>query len=348
MVEVPVRTRGDPFAGALKDFSLIKPYSAIVFKVGDLVIAEDSRGRKIEKGDAAEVINSALEQGGKIFIKNGIYTIDSDLNITRSGVVIEGESRMNTILKAATGCTKIINIDDVQYTTIRDLRLQGEGIAEHCIYADTLNAPAGEGRITLENILAYNAQTDVIQIRNCAITRMLFVYAHTGRNALDIRDCQHAWIIGCDFEDATEQGVFTSNCEEIYFDDVKIADNGQEGIYISYQDKDIYMTNMRIANNGYHGVRIHSSVNGPILMDNIRIYRPSTAGANIYDGIFNGGCSKVIARGLVIEDDQNNMRYGINDAGNYNIYDACKILGFVTAATNLTGTGTTTDNIQTS
>ncbi|RLJ00821.1 MAG: hypothetical protein DRP11_05365, partial [Candidatus Aenigmatarchaeota archaeon] len=64
MVEVPARTRGDPFAGALKDFSLIKPYSAIVYKEGDLVIAEDWKGRKIAEGEAgvddAEVIQSAI------------------------------------------------------------------------------------------------------------------------------------------------------------------------------------------------------------------------------------------------------------------------------------------------
>ena len=79
-------------------------FSAIVCKQGNDVWAEDQYGKTIAQGEAgvddAEVIQSALDVGGKVFIAKGTYLLNATL-IIKSNTELVGEGRGKTILKIA-------------------------------------------------------------------------------------------------------------------------------------------------------------------------------------------------------------------------------------------------------
>ena len=113
--------------------------SYIIFKDGGLVKAKNGRTGQIEfSGDnAATVMQNALDvltSGGKILIKNGIYTISSPIIIKYDNIIIQGESH-NAILKATSDLAQgngIIHdygvIDEnwrISNVIIRDLTIDG-------------------------------------------------------------------------------------------------------------------------------------------------------------------------------------------------------------------------------
>ena len=106
------------------------PFSALVSKDDDYVYAVDSDGKTIAEGEAgvddASVIQAALDVGGKIFLKDGVYTVTSPpVAVTANKCIIEGES-LNTILKGIA-----INVDSPAH--IRNLQIDMEGTAWACI-----------------------------------------------------------------------------------------------------------------------------------------------------------------------------------------------------------------------
>jgi len=92
--------------------------------------------------DAATVIQQAMDNlvdGGKIFIRRGIYEISSKLSVPYDGIVIQGEGRgdMNvgatkgtkaTVLRATADIT-VLEIPDRQGCLVRDLEIDCDGIA---------------------------------------------------------------------------------------------------------------------------------------------------------------------------------------------------------------------------
>jgi len=78
-------------------------FSAIVCKDGSTVWAEDASGKTIASGesgvDDASVIQSALNQGGKVFISAGTYRIPSGVLEIPSNVHIAGEGIDKTVLQ---------------------------------------------------------------------------------------------------------------------------------------------------------------------------------------------------------------------------------------------------------
>jgi len=92
----------------------VPPYSAIVYKEGDEVRAEDQKGRKIASGNAGvddvNVIQNAIDKltsGGRIFIKRGTYTIPSipdggNAITVKPNIEVIGEGE-TTVLRLADG-----------------------------------------------------------------------------------------------------------------------------------------------------------------------------------------------------------------------------------------------------
>jgi hypothetical protein len=111
------------------------PYSFLIENRGNLIVAQDSRGRiRFSGTDAASVIQSAinaLTSGGKIFIKRGTYTINSTLTIpTTPGLKLEIEGEEGTILQHTAGtldsmldalATEYIQGDNAQIIILRNL-----------------------------------------------------------------------------------------------------------------------------------------------------------------------------------------------------------------------------------
>ena len=81
----------------LHKYSGVQPYSYMIFKEGDTYYAKNGKTGEIkfEDDDASEVIQSAIdslpEEGGKIFIKKGVYDINSTIRAEKAFLVIEGE-----------------------------------------------------------------------------------------------------------------------------------------------------------------------------------------------------------------------------------------------------------------
>ena len=114
-------------------------YSAIVYKEGDSVIAEDNKGRKIAEGvagtDDAKVIQTALNLAKRVFISSGEYIVN-DL-LLKSNTIIEGEGE-NTILKSNTNApvikTQVGSGILTMFSIVRDLKIDGNLKNAHPVY----------------------------------------------------------------------------------------------------------------------------------------------------------------------------------------------------------------------
>jgi parallel beta-helix repeat protein len=105
------------------------PYSFLIEKRGNLIVAQDSRGRIQYSGtDAASVIQSAinaLTSGGKIFIKNGTYTFPNPNVLTPSlylngdsNITLEGEE--GVVFERSAG--RILQIENSTNITIKNIK----------------------------------------------------------------------------------------------------------------------------------------------------------------------------------------------------------------------------------
>jgi len=85
------------------------PYSAIVYKDGSSVYAEDANGTTIAEGEAgvddASVIQSAIDIGGKIVLDEETFIVSTPISITRDNVTLEGHGWSSTI-KVADGISE--------------------------------------------------------------------------------------------------------------------------------------------------------------------------------------------------------------------------------------------------
>ncbi len=104
--------------------------SYIIFKDGSIIYAKNGTTGKIEfQGmDAAMVIQGAinsLTSGGKIFIKNGIYTMTSGVVVLNDNIIIEGEGL--TMLRSNFGAAKVVGVIRVEgnHCTIENIIFDG-------------------------------------------------------------------------------------------------------------------------------------------------------------------------------------------------------------------------------
>lgn len=120
------------------------PYPVVVSKGRSGKIHAESPGGQIDCGtDATSVIESAIAAlpagGGTVLIQNGTYTLPSPITITKSGVVVRGQS-WNTELRAASGLDgDMVRVGDGGSTKVtgvvfRDLCLAGNSDVETGIH----------------------------------------------------------------------------------------------------------------------------------------------------------------------------------------------------------------------
>jgi len=105
-----------------------QPYSFLIKKLNDLIIAQDDKGAiRYSDTDAATVIQKAIDaltEGGKIFISSGEYLIKTSIRVDDNKMVC-GEG-LNTILKVAEDVTNSISIFRVgSNSLIANLKLDG-------------------------------------------------------------------------------------------------------------------------------------------------------------------------------------------------------------------------------
>ena len=146
-------------------------YSAIVYKDGDLIVAEDNLGSLIgEDSDAATVIQTALDtKTGKTLCLNGEYEISTAISMP-SNRILEGESRKTIFAEPATPLSEMIKNDYVNGASdfqIRSLSFDGKSRGvdwKHAIWLQNVS------RFTIENISGFDLTGTSAGSRNNLIT----------------------------------------------------------------------------------------------------------------------------------------------------------------------------------
>ncbi len=212
--------------------------SYIIFKDGNMVYAKNGTTGEIQfRGeDASGVIQNALDNftdnGGKIYIKTGIYTITSPININTKNTIIEGENVTTTKLDANNVCN-VININGLVTKALFRVSLKNihlyRGIiglnatywvgghienvnisycTTHGIYADHMYTNMFENVESKYNTLDgvhfehYNNQ---IGFYNCAINE-------NNRYGFNIIDGVETYLVNCNAEQNKNYGILLQGC----------------------------------------------------------------------------------------------------------------------------------------
>jgi len=148
-----------------------QPYSFLIKKLDDLIIAQDDKGRVRFSGtDASTVIQSAIDaltSGGKIFIKAGTYVISKEISLGQQ-LSIKGEGS-STVLKIPDG----LNID---FNMLKGDSLSNVTIENLCLDGNLANQTAGNQRAI------YFTNSNVIRIRSCIIKNWRYEAVSFGAN----------------------------------------------------------------------------------------------------------------------------------------------------------------------
>jgi hypothetical protein len=199
--------------------------------------------------DASTVIQNALNaltSGGKIFIKDGTYIINTTL-LPKSSVTIEGETPSGSILKAKNGLNAPVLKVDASSGNVYDVEIRNlcvDGNRSNQTAGDGIYAKVGSGyelrRITLENVQIKNAWGYGVYLDN----------AGQSNEALRLPVLRHLWIYSCG------GGVRLSS--------VNIAEL-----------HDIVIEGMQ--SNDYQGVRVDSGC-GALRFSDVQVYNYSRIG----------------------------------------------------------------------
>lgn len=347
--------------------------SYTVWKEGSNYFAKDANGFSPTwsgSSNASYVIQSchdALTNGGIIFLKRGNYIVTSNIIITNPSITILGEGigdyevpywDCGTNLQAASGCTKIIDMQNTRWFTIKDITLKANDIADYCFYADNVNNTAGgEADIYMDNVLAMgvgwgktNHTIAPVKIWNSIVIRITNCFFHHGYAALWLGSCSDIWVINCDLEGAVV-GLLSEFSHHLDIVSVKLEYNVESmantdyagtsnaaAIFLSYMDKYVKIQNVIINEFMLHGIRMAADVVS-VEMGNVMIHQlPSSAPIGTSYGIWNQGCSMIDAVNIAIWDESGNTDIGIYDQGDNCTWTNIRVNN-VTDAFSFSGSG---------
>jgi len=363
---------GSPPASIIESGSMVSTASYTVFKdsSGTYYARNGSTGTiEFSSTNATYVFQSCHDaiDGGLISVKSGIYLFSGDLLITNEHISIVGEGLgdipdKGTILRATSGCDKIIHMKDSRWFRMEHLTLDANDVADFCFYADNYNNSAkGEANIYLNDIFAWGiamgkcyhtispvkiAGSTIVTITNCVF--------HHGYITLNFVDCTDVWVSNCDIEMGVN-AIKTENCWHIHLTSIKLADCRQEFantdyagtsngavIFFGEAEHNIEMENIIILEYMLHAIRIGPYVVGPVLMNNIKIdLQPSTVPIGTSYGIWNQGCDKVVGSNIDIWDRNettSRINIAVYDQGDSNTWTNVNVRNCA-AAWSFTGSG---------
>jgi parallel beta-helix repeat protein len=316
------------------------PYSFLIEKRGNLIVAQDGRGRIQCSGtDAASVIQSAinsLSNGGKILIKRGQYIISSSI-VPKYGVVLEGEG-WDTELYLANGVNvKMFDIsnstaDEVQ---IRNMRLNGnkDNQTATCDVIDSRRH-----RCKFVNLEILNFYRHAITLTDGDYQTIENCYIHDGGLA-SVQGCGirvgtnsiYDTVKGCFIYNTGYKGIHIYGGASTIDQHALITDNifwhiGQMGIYVSgYSQKNIikgnrfldgYDDNINVASGCNYNTIVANEIiggsygyggeNGIIVASNYNIITDNICDYLSVAGIYLGGSYNIVANNLC----KNNGRAG--------------------------------------
>jgi len=148
------------------EYSYYKPFDVLVFRDGPYAVAIDRKGKIIDKDtDHAEVIQKAIDylpEGGKLFIKGGLYVLLRAIDIDKP-IIVDGEY---PTLQLAVGVRdNVIHVHDTENVIISHIIVDGK-------YPENpKQGSAGYPDETLQNgIQLTNVKNSLIEkviVRNC-------------------------------------------------------------------------------------------------------------------------------------------------------------------------------------
>jgi hypothetical protein len=258
--------------------NLVVPATYIIYYNPDnqLYYAEPSRERDdlqmITGADAATVIQSAinaLTSGGKIFIKNGLYSLTSTLLIS-SGITLQGESKYGTILKKiSSGVSPIIQNSGRGRTPqtneniiIKDLTLDGAGPSIHTsgiMFTDVNN-------VLIENVYFKDIYWDGIQCNY--------------ESDVPTRQAENWRIINCDF--------------------YNVGINNADGIAL-HAAKDVKVLGCRLTYSGGRAMTVVRHGGAGIISENVVIDNIYVDNVTVWDGIYTNNIKDVTISNFIVK-----------------------------------------------
>lgn len=141
-----------------------------------------------QSSNASATINNAIgnmTNGGKVFVKNATYSLDSTILINQNNTVLEGEGK-GTILYLANGANvNVINITDCFDVTVKHLMIHGNnglntaGRGIH-IHNSVAMGYGSESEITIQDVLIYHTVGDALRSDGAEIENRIICVATNG------------------------------------------------------------------------------------------------------------------------------------------------------------------------
>jgi hypothetical protein len=283
-----------------------RAYDVIVYTENNHYYAKDRRGNLICVDSSTACIQEAIDyltNGGKIFIKSGVYYINNTININKSGVMIEGEQLGYGDIPGTklvlNGNFHMMYISALPYFTyIRNIWLYGNDVAKSAIYIN------GANDVTIEH---------------CFIHRFEFAYIHVVGFMHILRIIDN-WI-----ESGAGQGIWlggTSTVETVYIHNNYFY-NVLNAVVLSQYP--LNMFSVVIANNIIRATRQHAILiqkGNLVIVEGNAILDAGSASPNTYDGIRLENVNGVVVNGnSIINYQTSNMKYAIEEVGtaDYNV-----------------------------
>lgn len=306
--------------------------SYIINKDGNIYYVIDGNNNAVNHSSSASTviqyaINQLTNNGGKIYICNGIYNIDDTIIYNKDKIQIEGESH-GTILRLANNA----NVDILSANRRNNYNIR---ISNICIDGNKANNTLGRGLI----FTGYYSILDNIFIKDCPENGFVCEVAiGTSESVVDnfvsnirIHTCNGSGFVwgsmsgGSSSDNYLQNIVSYGNAKDgidlnaaaIYGWNINAYSNAGHGIIIRGAYSRI--TIMESADNGKHGVLLYKTGSYGTYIIAGRAYNNSQLNVGTYDGfIFDGdntwttGESTLI--GCLAFDDQSTktQQYGIN------------------------------------
>jgi len=121
----------------------------------------------VDGADAATVIQAAIDvlsSGGKIFIKDGLYSLSATPEVSNAKIVIDGES-WNTILTIDNGVNDSVIRSTADYCSIRNLQVDGNRAGQTGGYPKGIEVDANADYATIENCYVYDTWDEGIFVK---------------------------------------------------------------------------------------------------------------------------------------------------------------------------------------
>jgi hypothetical protein len=192
----------------------------------ELVTTTPSRVVVTTSHSIQDAINKLSKSGGTLFLKAGIYKINSGIHINRSNVSIIGEQ--GVIIKLKNGVNQPVILIGTDIATPTNANL-------------------------IENISISNLEINGNQLAQTS--EIDPARPHIRNNGIDIRRVNNLWIDNVDIHNARSGGIVASwKSSNIFISKIKTHDNYFDGIAL-YDSTNIIVSNF-ISNNNDHGAGI--------------------------------------------------------------------------------------------